>query len=623
MHIIFVTLPRYLVPVSTFLRKLGHKIYYLKTSGIESVRVEELHQEGISPLPFEDLPLFTGFSGTDSDPEQTSMIRTREIAPVEFLTCLDSCFPHTTHCQQKLQIAVHSVVSDQVTGSTGKVNIWAKSHPECSHILIDVRLSAFADPVLAPNVRLLIVPLEIFDTFIKNVIRLFFGFLPHRKIPGPRKTSDECKKENSSRDVLADRVVYVTHQGLSYGNLFQKDLFYSPDEDSELHPEHLLHFDYSNVEKPPGNLRWVSIGNHHRSAIQNICSALFIVMKGIPHIRRLRHIIGLLIVCRVYVVYQSFVKKLEDYPDLSVALIDYEILCPKELLLALESRGIKSVAVQERFILSFYNLYGSTILTNYLCASPYAAERMKKSPLYAVENYIPLGQYRSDILENSKKNSPPEILKLPKAQGLKIITVLGYHTQLTWQGSQSDLLINWKAHRQFLGDMIRLSEDIPGVFIVLRYKITDWVSLPVFSDLVEKINAAGNITISQDYDKNYTSYHLCAHSDLVVAKHTSLGDECLAVGIPVLFHEYTHNTKRLISDAFDYHPAKIMCYSYEELLGGAKIILRDKSNEMTPDFEYLRKGVYGGLGDGVVKERVHHYIRNMLEEITVTGKKRV
>ena len=160
--------------------------------------------------------------------------------------------------------------------------------------------------------------------------------------------------------------------------------------------------------------------------------------------------------------------------------------------------------------------------------------------------------------------------------------------------------------------MIRLSRDIPNVFIILRFKYVDWVSLPVFAEAVREIESSENMSISMDYERSFFSYDLSANSHLVIAKHTSLGDECMAVGIPVLFHEYTHNTERLVADAFDYSPARIMCFNYQELLERSQTILSGDPHAMTPDYEYLKSVVYGGLGDGRVRERIHVHIDSLL-----------
>ena len=64
--------------------------------------------------------------------------------------------------------------------------------------------------------------------------------------------------------------------------------------------------------------------------------------------------------------------------------------------------------------------------------------------------------------------------------------------------------------------------------------------------ILTKINNCENIIISNNYKESYYSYKLCANADLIIAKHTSIADECLSNEIPVLFHEYTHNMKKLV-----------------------------------------------------------------------------
>ena len=620
MDIIFVTLPKYLVPISILLRKLSYRVYYLKLSGndnikTENTKVEKLKQAGIVPLPFENLSSFKGFSEIDSDPEMKSFKRTQEIAPIEFLQVFEKNFTNNANITKKLQIVVNSLVASQMINVTGKVNIWACANQDKKYLLIDISSNGWLTPELAPNIRLLVIPFDILESsvaVVKSIIRRFLYFL---KAAFRFKGQVASHTGTVAREVDRSRVALVTHKGLNYGNLFKRDLFYSARIDSELHPERLLHIDYSGWTSPSEKLKWVCLGNHHQSFITNIYTVLVALSKGILHVRNMRHLICLLYLTNFYAGYKSFSTALETYPNLKVALIDYEILCPKALLMAFESRGIRTVATQERLIFIFNYLYVSIILNDYLCTSQFTAEALKRSPINCINHYFPVGQYRSDIFFEAKKSPPPQILKTPISKGLRVITALGFHTQMEWQNSQVDPLLNWKAHQHFLDDMIRLSNEIPDVFIILRYKFVDWVSLPVFAETVQKIQSSHNMTISMDYDKSYFSYDLCAHSDLVIAKHTSLGDECLSVGIPVLFHEYTHNTERLVADAFDYTPARIMCFNYQELLERTKIILSGTPNAMTEDYEYLKNVVYGGLGDGKVKERIHAYIEKLLSEV--------
>ena len=616
--IIFASLPGYLDFLAWIFRKIGHNVFYLELSGpgqsaqTERQRAVLLRGADIVPLPLECIPRLTGVLESLSDPEGKLECKINEIAPVRLLQAFERLYPNNTDVGRKLRAVVQSMGAGQVL-ALSQMNCWARAQSGRKHLFIYPNVRGLLAVSFVSNVRLLVVPVSLLvgpmiaaAQVLRKVLRAIMSTEVRNKRPAIRVSVD-------SEDLPTSRVAFVTHAGLSYGSLFQKTLFYSDRSDSELHPRNLLHFDYCGVPSPSEKMRWVCLGSERQALLAGAYHALVAISCGIVSVRSLSQIIGLLLQARFYAIFMAYSKKLEAYPGLKVALIDYEILCPKALLLAFESRNIKTVAAQERFIGGFYTIAG-TILSDYLCGSEYVAEVMKKSSAYSVDRYLPVGQYKSDHLVAARQSSPPPVLQVPITQGCKIITALGFHTHMDWHCSQSDPWLNWRAHRQFLEDMIRLSRDIPNTFIIVRYKAIDWLSLPVFSEVVQEIESSANMLISMDYEKSFISYDFCAHSDLVIAKHTSLGDECLAVGIPVLFHEYTHNFERLLANAFDYSPTRIMCFSYQDLLARVKIILSGDPHAMTPDYEYLKSIVYGGLGDGKVRARIHTHIESLLSE---------
>jgi len=619
MEIIFAKLPRYLDIICILLAKTVSATYYLElpfSSGEakeeREKRVSILKAHNIVPLPLEDLPRITSLSEITSDPDMNALNKARQIAPLTLLDSLGGLFSDDPECSKKILVLVHAAVVQKMFSVAGKVNIWAREKSDTRILVIDINFDGFLTPQLEPNVRLLVVPLDIFAQGWNAITQVLRRFIPKN---APAKNMVPSPITGNQQDTPTSRVALVTHHGLSYGNLFPKYVFYSERPDSELNRERILHIDYGGWSSPSEKLNWICMGNHRSTWTANFSAAFAALRNGIFHIRRFRHILGLMILTRSYVIFQSYCSKLDSFPDLKMACIDFEILCPNELQLAFEKKGIRTIAVQERFFTTFSNLLGSTILGYYLCDSPYTAEVMRASPLYAIDHFLPVGQYRSDKLYEAKESPPPQIMESALAKGKKIVTALGFHAMPDWHASRSEPYVNWNAHKHFLSDMIRLSEEIPDIFIILRYKFVDWIALPAFQEEIQRINSSENIVISMDYDKFFVSYDLCAHSDLVIAKSTSIADECLSVGIPVLFHEYTHNTERLIADAFDYSPARIMCYNYQELKERAQIILSGTPNEMTPDYEYLKREVFGGLGDGRVTERIHAHIENLLTSV--------
>ena len=565
------------------------------------------------PLPLEFLPHLDGILESYNDPDNNSQKRAGQLAPAKLLRTFEALYPNNADVVNKLRAAVQSMNAVQVA-TVGRMNCWARAHPDRRHWLIYPGGGGLLAYDLASNVRLLIVPIGAMFRGVAALAQIFRNFSKAVAGTKARKASPAVAAALDSPHASASRVVFVTHAGLSYGKLFEKTLFYSARTDSELHPENLLHFDYCGVPGPSGKIRWVYLGSERQTFWTWLRHALIGIGRGIVHVRSFPQIIGLLLLSRFYADFMSYSKKLEADPELKLALIDYEILCPMALLLALDARNIKTVAVQERFSGAFYATKGGAVLNTYLCGSEYVAGLMRKSPAYHVDHCLPVGQYRCDSLLAARHSPPPRVLQEPVAQGRKIITALGFHTHIEWYNSQCDPLLNWSAHRQFLEDIIRLAREIPDIFVILRFKMVNWVSLPVFAEVVREIEASENMTISMDYEKSFFSYDLCAHSHLVIAKHTSLGDECLAVGIPVLFHEYTHNTERLVADAFDYSPARIMCFNYQELRERAQVILGGETHAMTPDYEYLKNVVFGGLGDGKVRERIHAHVESLLKE---------
>jgi hypothetical protein len=494
--------------------------------------------------------------------------------------------------------------------TVAKANLWGAAHPERRCTLVYTSVNGVLAFGMRANVRRVVLPLQTIASAFAKALSGLRG-RTRRISASPRGGIEPppTARERSAKAMNA-RVAFIPHSGLSYASLYEKTLFHSNDPASELHPAKLLHLDYSGVPSPHSDITWMHLRGAD-SKSQTVGNAVRAVFRGLLRVRSVTELLGVAILSGLLVRTRAYAQRLGEFSGLEVALIDYDILCPKGLLLALESRGVKTVAAQERFFMSFYRAYG-TILTDYLCGSEFAAARMRTSPSYVCGRYLPVGQYRSDNLVAARRSEPPGILADSIRNGRKVVTALGFHTHLDWHNATVDPLLNWQSHQHFLEDMLRVSETIENVFVVLRYKYVDWASLPVFSDVVERIDRAPNIALSREYDEPFFSYRLCAHSSLVIAKHTSLGDEALAVGIPVLFHDYTHNTSPLLAGTFDYSPSRAMCFDYEQLVSRAREILADGGGTLAAGYDNLKREVFGGLGDGHVRSRIHAHVYAML-----------
>ena len=173
--------------------------------------------------------------------------------------------------------------------------------------------------------------------------------------------------------------------------------------------------------------------------------------------------------------YNSYLKyyfAIKKFKSLKIALLDYDILCPKPLILALEKNNIKTVATQERFLHSFFSSYANLIVNTYYTISEYTADIINKSKYFYVQNLIPVGQYRSAYLAKYKNTEIPKEINKAKNEGKKILVVLGFEPPKNWFESYTSLVSNWSSQISFLDDILKnnksskltvVSPDVGGV----------------------------------------------------------------------------------------------------------------------------------------------------------------
>ena len=107
-------------------------------------------------------------------------------------------------------------------------------------------------------------------------------------------------------------------------------------------------------------------------------------------------------------------------------------------------------------------------------------------------------------------------------------------------------MVNWRANASFYKDLCKLAERFTEVDIIIRGKDSNWTKIPYFKEVLAKVNGISNIWIDDDYSEMNKQYKLAAISDLAIAKHTSIGDELLAIGKKVIYHDYIPNSTRVM-----------------------------------------------------------------------------
>lgn len=590
--------------------RLGVDVYYINLgSDNNELMSKRLNVKGILPLPIETLNNIDEWQhyinvNTNNDKENDWVL---ELLPDRVVASQKDLYQNIESINDKLRVALKTSVN---TAVNGKVATYARVFSSNKHYFISTDIFELLLPIREENVRTLFIPSGVsLVRYIKKVFRKLVN-----KLKSKLNDIDLSKKDSFDISQVYDsKVAFVVHKGLSYGDLYQKDLFYSSKLDSPLSENNLLHISYSGVYPSQENIKWFYVFGRNSGWYAQVVAAINSLTRSLTTIRSIKHLLGVATMMVFYMRYVSYRKSMSTLSSLKLVLIDYEILCPKSLLLAFESLGIKTLAVQERYFMSYYKSFG-TFLDYYMCSSDFSEDELKRNGSYMVKEYIPVGQYRSDTLavHNTSDNVVlPSELEEAKKLKKKIIVALGFHTHLSDYQSITDPILSWSAHIAFIENILDLAKSIDNVFIVLRYKFIDWLNLPVFSDIVNKVKSTENVIISSEYSVKYYSYLLCSHADLIIAKHTSLGDECLSHGIPVLFHDYTHNLENIVSSVYDYEGSDIVCHDFNHLLTMAKDILYGEKNKYFDDIKHI----YGSYGDGNVKNRIHEWLEKIFFEL--------
>jgi len=460
-----------------------------------------------------------------------------------------------------------------------------------------------------------------------SVIQFFLGY-SIKCLPGTFKRICSYKKlkgktEKNHREVSKAnnefKVIFFPHKGVQYGDLFIKDTVYSDSTSSPYHAKNILHAEYklgSERSKvldyyKKENLHYVVINSWRFSDLKDLLISSFKTMFVLRENLALTLLLNFLAL-DVY----RYKGCLAFYPNLQVAYIEWDALFPRRLSLALSMMKIKTVSVQGRPILAFAPNCQNMFFDYYFICGRAAKEHFSKSNYGGFESCVELGPPRIELLKRFllERNSLKKFLLSEMKLSDEFTHIILCFDYLTVNSvSQSlDPIVNWPNNRIFYQDILSLARQHCSCLFIIRGKNDDWCSIDEFSDIHNEILSLGNVVIDRVYDYEARSYRLASIADLVIAKHTSIGDECLAAGIPVLFHDYGVNHEKIFSLLYDYLGLPIYVHSYSELEQRFIDIVNSKDFMSEENFSYLRSYVYANAHTYDVKKELHRYLEEIV-----------
>ena len=619
MNIIFVNLPRYFDFISILLKRLKFQVYYISltneysdTSESCRKRANSLKKNNIMPLPIDTI---RDFPYHNFLPETYKKIKeeSNKMLDEKLINKFSKFFKNIDNFEKKIKNNFITIMYEIYFPIMGRALVWAEKNPNKNNIFICFSFKYFFVKKCFKNKNM-----KIFVFPIKDLIKLFtFTFVQFFKLL--KKLLIFKKKTNiidTSTNFYDERVALIVHMARTHGNLFKKDIYYSKDENSFLNEKKLLHFNYLGKSKPPANIKWlnlITLGVEKREIIVKTVKAIFL---SLPFAINKKKLLGLIFLTQTYFKYLIYYKKMKNFYNLKLVLVDYDTLCPKTLLFALESLSIKTLCAQDRFSLPLYNT-GNFFYDYYLCSSDYVKEKIKTGERHVVKKIFTIGQPRVDNFLFSEKRRELRNVILSKGNFKKIITCFGFFTEIDWFVAKTSRVINWNSHLSFMQDILNLSKQNPDAYFILRYKKIDWLHIDFFKDILLEIKKAKNIKISNDYSKYDISYHLCSSSDLIIAKFTSIMEECLSLGFPVLVHDYSYNLNKILSSWIDYKPLDIICSNFDELSNKTKKILQISQDQFENENKEGLNKYFLRTKKPDVKNKIQLIVNEVYKELNV------
>ena len=624
MHIIFGYISYWSLPIIIILKYLGFNVYYIYIGTNNDTKknkiATKLKKINIFPLPIEFEKKISNngpFSLCEEDPGEIAYNKNIKLVPDSILKKYCSLFSISNERTKKLRILMQDFIFSQQMKISGKLGIWSALYPEKKIIYVSFKYRCFYNTDIGKNIFKIVLPLDIIKYSTKIILGIILNLFSVFKAKNNQLQNEEFYGDKNLNELTKKTVAFVPHKGLVYGlksKLYEKSLYYSDNKDSCFNKYNILHLDYSNFPSPDKNICWICLNKMKTSNIKFILQTLFASIKTLYLIRGWQTFLVWLLLIQQYYKYVKYCEAISKFKNLKIVLLDYDILCPKTLILALEKNNIKTVATQERFIHTFYSSYATVIVDLYYTASEHTAELIRKSKYYDVKEVIPVGQYKSDYLPFYKKKNIPEEISNAKKNGKKILVFLGYHSPKYWYDSYVSPITCWSSQISFLEDVIKFSKSLDNTFIIVRYKGLDWPlkTDDYFKNILEKIDNCKNIIISENFEELHYSYKLCANADLVVAKHSSIADECLSNEIPVLFYDYNHNMVEIKSSSFNYSSSGLMCNNFEDILEKSKSLLFNSSSKLKEEISRLNKKFYYVKGKGNIKNKIIGQLEDLI-----------
>lgn len=536
-------------------------VYYLHSSaGLHRSNFFQRHQKKlpIQPLPLANAKSLEGIRYCDYGIENIVYSRIDQLLPIKLIRQLGGEFDGIIKLDDKLKLTLASYLS---YSDIGRVTLFLSTARQYRRIFfLHTSFQSYQHHSCNTpdflSFHHFYFPADDLGRLCTKIISKIIGLVRRGITPQSMQSALSSRYSVQQNYLLETAVVF--HQSVSYGKMFKKLHYFSTNKSSRLHRSNVLNFVLDRQKTITDTVTSDDDFMMHDlcriSRWQNVLKSSMFFLSKIVDIRSLDELLGVIFLARMHYGVSSWKVALLQYPNLKNVIIDYDILFPKSLSLALESKGIRTIAMQERGSASFASIY-SVIADTYLLSGGLFTEHGKRNSSIVYRRAVDFGAWRTSFLLGAKvpafeelsmhKNGKRNVLEYNS-----VIAVLGWFT--AEQDAESSPFTNRLASIDLYNRIKLLASAFPDCAVVLRLKILTDLDRAM---VLNSFSGLQNIFVCDEYVKENASYAVCKQADVIVSVQTSLADECLAAGKKVVILDSTHNFRNICTDIYpeDFH----------------------------------------------------------------------
>ena len=385
-----------------FLKLFSKNIYFLKiNSGNEKKLFFKLKSLNVKPLPIAELKNipYSIYSNSDFDPKKLLLKKASDIYSNKISKLF---FKKVSNSSEKV---IKQIIKDNICDNfcviNATIDVWLKNKKKL--VFITYGLKKFTLVNKKKNLILIYLPKDFLEIILKIFLKVSSILITYSLKVASVFSSN---RENKSIKNKGHTVAYILHGDTYYGGfnektaLYNKTLYYS-NKYKDFKKNHIIHFGYQLKKIKNRVIKYKYLSDKNLT-LRDIVSTYLFALRSFFYIRKFSDLFFIaMLTVNLHYFYNCRNIFLQS-PKLKIALIDYDFLCPKIIILALMSLGIKTACTQERFVSSFYNTQ-NVFIDDYFTPSNKMNEIIKKNKSILAKNLIPVGLYRADKLVKKKK----------------------------------------------------------------------------------------------------------------------------------------------------------------------------------------------------------------------------